>query len=445
MNIVILGAGKIGSYLATVLSREEHNVIVIDQNPKPLEKISRSADVATRVGSGTDWQVLEEFVDQQPQLFIAVSSDDETNLIACAIAKNLGYPKTVARIRDSNYLNQSRLDFGRLFFVDHFIGMELIVAHDILRWILHPGTMTIENFAHGAVQLRTVTIPPDWKGVNQKISELDFHKNLLVGLIRGEGKRLIFPRGSDKILAGDEVTLIGDTKLMSEELPSLFGVLQKKPQSVVIAGGSSVAIHLARILQEQKISVKIIEPDEQRCYQLAEALPKATILNQDFTDLNFLITEKVGAADVFVASTTSDESNILAGALAKQAGCNQVLAIISDASCAPLLKKLGITYTVSERVSIAARIQSIIHADAVISVASLYENQAKIMEIKVSSDCRIVGTPLADLNLPPDCLIALIYNRGQVMIAKGNSILTPGDTIIVLSSPKAVNDLEKIF
>ena len=455
MNIVILGADSIGSYLATTLSREEHNVIIIDRDPKALEKVSHSADVAVRLGSGTDWKLLEELLEQNPQLFIAVSSDDETNLVACAIAKNLGYPKTVCRVHHPSFLNRSRLDFGRLFFVDHFIGTEIILAHDIFKCISHPGNVAVENFAHGAVQMRTIVIPENWKGANHRICDLTLPDNLLIGLIHRKSiypdaslssESIIFPRGQDLILPGDEVTLIGDSQVMLN-LHELFNTPFKEVKSVVVAGGSPVAMQLCPILEQQGIHVRLIEKDEELCRTLSEQLPGATILNHECTDLNFLLSERVSYADVFVACTESTETNILTAALAKQAGCEEVIALVSDESYAPLLRRLGIFYTLSERVSVANRIHAIIHEESVLSVASLYENKANIMEVKVSSDAQIVGIPISDLSahLPQDFLIALIENRGRIMIAKGNNILAPGDTVIVICSPQNVDQLDKIF
>ncbi len=454
MNIVILGAGDIGTYLAQTLSKEEHNVIVIDHDPKPLEKLARSADVATRVGSGTDWHILEELLEQSPHLFLALSSSDETNLVACSIAKNLGYPKTVARVHQTSFLHRSRLDFARMFFVDHFIGTEMILANDIFKYIINPGNIAVENFAHGAVQMRTIIIPENSGVSNKSIAQLKLPESLLVGLIRrkpafGEEmttERIIFPRGQDFLLPGDEVTLIGETKVMSQ-IGSFFGTPSKQVRSAVIVGGTPVAVQVCKILEEEGTQVRLIEQEEERCRFLAELLPGVTVLNQDPTDLNFLLAEKVQLSDAFVACTSSNEKNILAAALAKQAGCSEVIAQVSDESYAALLRRLGIFFNVSEKVSVANRIHAIMQEEAVISVASLYHNQAKIMEVKVSSDSQIVGIPIADLGryLPEDFLIALIENRGRIMIAKGSNILAPGDTVIVICHPKHIAELQKIF
>ncbi len=445
MKIVILGAGIHGSFLAKTLAEEEHDVIVIDVDPKALERVSRVADVATRLGSGTDWKVLEELADLSPDLFIAMSSDDETNLVACTMAKNLGYPKTVARIRQNAFLDHSRLEFSRLFFVDHLLGTELTVAHELFKHIVTPQNQVIENFALGSVQLRTVVIPDNFKQAGVPLSDVKLNDHLLVGLIKRK-ELLIFPKGYDYLMPGDEATLIGDTHVMSS-VTDFFGIPKTHISSVVIVGGSGTTIHLCKLLEEQHISIKIIEQDETRCEKLAKLFPKATILNHDGCDFAFLQEEQIEKADFFIASTQSHDTNILAAALAKEAGCNNVLALVSDESALPFLKKMGISNILSEKASLARQIHAIIENDAIISIASLYNSQAKIMEVKISPDSNLVGSPLSDLhaNFPSDFLIAMIENRNGVMVPKGSSILTPGDTAIVICSPNSVSAMQKIL
>ncbi len=455
MNIVILGAGEVGSYLATTLSEEEHNVVIVDKNPQALEKVSQKADIAVKHGSGTDWKLLEELLDHNPHIFIALSSDDETNLVACSIAKNLGYPTTVARIRQNTFLDRFRLDFARLFFVDHFIGTELIVAHDLLKSISHPGNLAVESFAHGSVQMRTILVPSHWPYFKKNLSELPLPKNLLVGLIRRKSfqesqirpkEKIIFPKGQDYILPGDEVTIIGEVDEMMQ-LYHFFGIPYKKVSSVTIAGGSSIALHLCRLLIESHIHVTIIEKEEKTCKMIAEQFPEAIVLHQDASDIHFLIEEQMFRSDFFLCCTRSNETNILIAALAKQAGCKEVLTLISDESYSTLLRRLGILFSLSEKVSIAHRIHAILHQGSISSISSLYHNQAKIIEMKVSSDSEVVGIPIRNLknHLPLHFLIALIENRGRITVAKGDHILTPGDTIIVICSPEHIQELEKIF
>ena len=234
MNIVIVGAGDLGHYIATILSKEEHNVILVDTDPKNIERAIQNLDVAVRHGSGTDWQLIDELYELFPDMLIALNGDDETNLVSCTIAKQLGYPRTIARIRDHNYLNRTRLDFGRLFDVDSFVGPELLAAHNILKYMLSPNSLMVESFAHGAVQLRTLAVPPRWHKKGREISTLELPEGVMIGLIEREidekrggiaiGKRqVLFPHGSDRILPNDKVTFIGETTVIAE-IHQFFGI-----------------------------------------------------------------------------------------------------------------------------------------------------------------------------------------------------------------------------
>lgn len=446
MNIVILGAGRKGSYLAHILSQEKHSVIVIDKDPKKLEKISEEADVATVRGYGARWKMLDDLIEHNPSLFIAMTGDDETNLVACSIAKNLGYPQTVARVKDIGFLSKSRLDFGRLFFVDHFLGAEVLTAHDILKSIMNPEDLAIENFANGMIQMRTIQIPDSWKKYNIPLNALELPRELIISLIRRKTSEIIFPRGEDHILPGDEVTVIGETRVM-HNLHDIFKCGIKKVKSVVIIGGSDVALKLANILERLSIKTKIIEKNEKRCSLLADLLPKTTIINASGTDLEFLESEQVKYSDLFIACREDDRDNILISLLGKQVGCKKILALISDISLSPLLRELNIGCTLSEKVNIANKILSIIHAEKLISIASLCDNQAKVLEIRVSPDSELVGIPLADLRseLPEKLLIAAIENKGRIMIGRGNRIISPHDTIILITSPEHIHELQDLF
>lgn len=452
MNIVIVGAGDVGMYIASTLSAEEHNVILIDKSATRLEQASWNLDVATRVASGADWQLLDELMELNPDVFVAVTENDETNLVACAIAKNLGYPKTIARIRNARYFNRTRLDFARVFDTDYFIGPELLVAHDIVKYIQQPGSLAVESFAHGAVQLRTIRIPTRWRHETKPLAQLALPDDVMVGLIHrpnADGKeknKVIFPHGSDHILPGDEVTFIGESEAIAD-IPRFFKATQHTIQTAVLIGGSLTAMNLARLLHPRGVSIRIIEKDPDRCRILSEQLPFCTIIHHDGTDLSFLRAEKVGRADIVIAATESDEVNILAAMLAKEIGAQDTVVLLSSTAYTPIINKLGINYVVSPRVSAANTILSLTLSGRVSSVVSLYDNQAEIVEIKVSMQSRVAGIPLNELGplLPKDFLICMIQNRGRIMIANGNRIISPGDTVIVISHPRHLRDLEKIF
>lgn len=459
MNIVIVGAGDVGRYIAAMLSKQEHNVILIDKNSKILEEVAFNLDVATRLGSGTDWQLLDDLIELSPNLFIALTGDDETNLVACAIAKHLGYPRTVARVRDNRFLNRTRLDFGRIFDIDYFLGPELLVANDILKYLISPGSLMVENFAHGAVQMRTFAVPAKWRKHDRPISKLHLPQGLMLGLIRRSKSKtidptyahdskheIIFPHGTDHILPGDEITLIGESDVIADA-HNFFNIPQKTVHSVAIVGGSLTAINLAKLLKNRSIDVRIIEKNYEKCCQLADQLPDCRIINEDATNLEFLKADKVGKTDIFVACTRHDEINLLTGLLAKEAGCHDVVTMLSNTNYVPLLPQLGLNYSVSPKISAAHHVLSQVLSGKVTSLISLYENQAEVLEINVSMSSKIVGIPLSELGqlLPKDFLIAVIQNRGRIMVAHGNRIISPGDTVIVMTSPHHAQELEKIF
>ena len=200
-------------------------------------------------------------------------------------------------------------------------------------------------------------------------------------------------------------------------------------------------------LEHRNIEVRLIEKDYAKCCLLADQLPNCRIINEDATNLEFLRAEKIGRADIFVACTRKDETNLLTGLLAQQAGCQDVVVMLSNTSYVPLLSQLGLNFSVSPRISAAHHILSQVLSGKVTSLISLYENQAEILEIEVSLNSRIVGIPLSELGqlLPKDFLIAVIQNRGRIMIAHGNRIISPGDTVIVITSPQHVQELEKVF
>jgi trk system potassium uptake protein TrkA len=242
------------------------------------------------------------------------------------------------------------------------------------------------------------------------------------------------------------VLFIGETDVIAT-FHHFLDISLSTVDSVVIVGGSLTAVNLARDLCEHGISVRMIEADTEHCYTLADAVPAATVINHDVTDLKFLLSEKVDQSDVILAATPSDETNLLVSVLAREAGCKNVVAMIAQAKYLPVIKRMGITHVVSPRQSAASRVLCIAHDDKVSSMISLYENQAEIMEVKVSMDSKVVGIPVSELGpqLPRDFLLAVIQNRGQIMIANGDRILSPGDTVIVISHPAHAQDFHKIF
>lgn len=446
MNIVIVGAGNTGRYLATLLSENQHNVLVIDKDKKKLEQLSQTLDIATRVGSGDDWQLLDSVLELFPDLFIAMTQNDDTNVVSCSLAKQLGIPSTIARVHDNRYLNRTRLDFGRIFDVDHFICPELLAASELMKYIVSEGSLAVKYFLHGAVQLRTVKIPDDWSKEKESLNQLDMPEGVMIGLIYRNKSQVIFPHGKDLIMAGDEVTFIGGTEAIGD-LSDFLSIPRQKIRSIVLVGGSPTAFHLAKMLERGEYSVRIFEKDYERAVFLSEHLSHTTIINHDALDIDFLRSEKVGNSDLIISCTSHDATNLLAVLSGREAGCRDVLMLLLNQATAPILQKLDINHVVSPIMLSASRILSRVFTGGVSTLVSLYDNRAEVIEVTVSMNSKVVGIPLSDLGplLPKNFLIAIIQNRGRIIIANGQRILSPGDTVILITSPEHVAEVEKVF
>jgi trk system potassium uptake protein len=449
MNIVIIGANALALHIALLFSEEEHNVTILDEDQKQLDIARTSMDVAIRRGSGTDWQLLDDLLETLPDVLLALTENDEKNLASCAIAKHLGYKKTIARIKDSHFFNSPRLDFGKIFYVDRFIFPELLVAHNIFLQLTAPSAVNVQYYAQGVVQLRTFVLPEKFKKENINLKDLLMPKGIVIAFIarqENHEKKWIFPKEEDTLKKNDEVTCIG----LSDSFYSLYSFLGLKEdilESVVIVGGSLTALKLAKELERQEISTKIIEKDYGRCVYLADSLKYATIIHHEGIDLDFYRSEKIGASESFIALTDNDEINILAALLAKEVNCKQVIAQVSSIKLEPLLKKHGVNHVISSMTIIADHLISRILSNSLTSITSLYEGKAEVMEIEVSENAQITGIPLDNLKdiLPKDFLICIIQNRGRVMVAQGNRIISQGDTVIAVTHPHNIEKIKLLF
>lgn len=450
MKIAIIGAGDVGFHIASELSKENHDVTVVEKNERRLSEVTRSIDVRARKGLGTDWQLLDDLHADVPyDALLALTDNDETNIVTATMAKHLGYPMTVARVHDGRLLNRTRLDFGHIFHIDHFICPELMVADKISKYIFSNG-FHIERFAHGAVEMRTMTVPSRWQGGGKRLHELDLAslKAMIAVVHRVENghHRTFLPHGGDVILPGDEITVIGKTDMM-ESVHEYFGGKKAALESVVIIGGTRTGLHLAKIMENRGVACRIVDRSHDVCTRLADELQLVTVIQEDGTDLDFLRSERVGAQDAIVACTNHDEVNLVASVMGKNVGAGKSVALLSSPKYRMLVEQLGISHAVSARLEAAHQILSFAKGERVTAMTTLYDEEVEVLEVNVPLRSSIAGIPISELGpeLPSDFLIAVIQNRGRILIAHGNRILSPGDTVIVVCHRKARAFLEKVF
>ena len=243
MNIVIVGAGTIGFSIARLLSKNGHNVVLVDEDSKKLESPSKKLDVSVRCGSGTDWRLLRELQEGFSDYILALTQLDEVNLTICSLAKSVGFSHTIARVRQPYFFQGASIDIKKIFHIDYFISPEWSVAHDLRKTMASSHSLSVEHFAHGSVYMRTFVLPKSWKKTHKPLMELNCPQGVVIGLIvrqQEEGKKdIIIPHGGDYLFPQDEVTVIGEANAV-ESMGSYFGLSEKKLSSVVIVGGTLV-------------------------------------------------------------------------------------------------------------------------------------------------------------------------------------------------------------
>jgi len=463
MHIAILGAGRTGTYSAERLSNEGHSVVVVDKDKERLKEVQHSLDVATMQGSASDPTILQELMEDHPEIVFAATDNDNANLVACSLLKQFGNPKTIARIKEPKFFANSMVDLGRLFHVDHLVISELLVAEQIANAIIHGGHHS-ESFFHGNVLLRSIVVPQGSPMAEKSLAEIRKRKgDLLVGVVHRQ-KRVVaedlsrqllllearddtfFPHGADRILAEDELVLIGASDTMHEAF-ALFGVTEILPKTVLIAGATPAGIHLAKLLHPHGISVRVVDNRKDRCEACAVDLPFAAVIHQETESRDFLKSEHVDTVDFFVAVTENDETNLLLGLLAHELGCSRVSVVVTDEVSCRLAEKQGISYVISPRVVTIDRIAALVTMHKVNAVVSLYDGKAEVIQAKISNNSPLAGIPLSVLGpkMPKELLFAVIYNRGRIFIASGSHILSPRDEVLVISHPKHRALIEELF
>ncbi len=442
MNIFLAGGGRVGFHLARLLSLEGHDVTVIESDMNRVEQVDYALDVSVVEGSAASVMLMTELGVASADLFVSVTGSDEVNLIAAAAAKGLGAKNVVARVDEPVYF-ESNILYETVLGIDYILSPEALTALEIAKYIESPGVVSTEDFGRGLVKMRQLRVTKSPTSGGKALKDIHFPTGTLVGAITRNGQTLI-PHGDSTIEPGDVVTFIGERDQIDHML-SLFKGREEKAEKVTIMGGSSIGMHLARILEERGQSVKIIDWNLSRCNQLAAKLKKAKVVCRDATSRVALEQEHVDRADVFVSCTRDDEKNIMAGVLAKEVGAAQTIAVVHQPDFAPLVRKLGIDHAVTPRASIANRILRLVHQQNISTLAVLEEGDIEIVELTVNGDSALHGKALKDVRLPRGALVASILRGEKVVVPKGDSVVQSGDSVIVIASAELLDAVQKLF
>ncbi len=451
MKIVIIGDGKVGYKLAKQLSVENYDVVMIDSNEKKLKYAVDRLDIACVTGDAADARVQRDADVPHADLVIACTSADECNMLSCLIARRLGAKHTIARVRNPIYFNQIGLLKEDLH-LSMAVNPEHIIADEIGRLLLFPDASKIETFVKGRVELVEFMIQKESRLVGMSLADMyeKFQIKLLVCAVEHCGDVLI-PDGDYVIRQGDKLHIAVSHQEM-ERFFRLLGKHKAKVKKVIICGGGRVAYYLAVQLCAIGMQVKIVERDVERCEELCELLPKATIINGDATDHDLLIEEGIEAADAFVALTGMDEENIITSLFAKSQGSAKIITKINEDRRALMVEDFGIDSIVSAKTATADAILSYVRArknsQASANVETLYQlvdDKVEALEFIIKSETDYTGIPLKNLEIKSNNLIACIARKREIIIPGGDDCMMAGDSVIVVTMEKRIEDIEDIL
>ena len=412
MRIIVVGAGDVGHHIAERLVREQHEVTVIEQNPATARDLRGKLDALILEGSGASIEVLERAGISEAGLFIAVTNQDEVNLIACMLANNHNVPRIVARIRTLQYSKREWKRNVENLGIDLLINSDSVVAEEIVHAVSYTAAAEVAEFAGGRVVFLGYPI-----GVNNPLIGISMRT---LGEIRGLYRMIVtgISRDSQTIIPhGEDVVELNDTLYFvcnKRDLPAitdLFGFEERETKNVFVLGGSRVGSEVAARLAAMKYRVKIVERDPELCQELAAKVESVRVFNTTGTDIDTLINEGLDSSDVFIAVTDDDESNILCSLLAKRHGAKRAIALVNQPKYVSLAPTLGLDVCISARLATAAEILKYVRRAEVVSMAVIERSDSEVIEFLPSADNPALGQPLKQLNMPEGAIIGAVLRR----------------------------------
>ncbi len=451
MKAIICGAGQVGSNIARELAAERIDVTVIDPRADLIEKIGNSLDVRAMVGHASHPSVLEAAGAADCDMIIAVTFADEVNMVACQIAHSIfNVPTKIARLRARDYLQEIWSD---LFSRDHMpidviISPEIEVARAISRRLSVPGAFDVIPLADNKLRLLGVRCNANCPLLHTPLRQLttlfpDLHIQTVA--IERDGKRIV-PRGDDELYEGDEVYLVVETEHVARTMVA-FGHEEPEARRIVIIGGGNIGQSLSEDIAENfsGVSTRLIESNREQAQKVAQSSARTVVLHGSGLDPEILEEANVAQAETVIAVTNDDEVNILSSLLAKRYGAERVFTLVNTATYAPLMGPLGIDVVVSPRAITVSTILQQVRRGRIRSVHSIGDNFGEIIEAEALETSPLVGMPLKNAKLPRGLIVAALVRDDGVVMARGDTVVSAGDRVVLFAAKEVVKRVEKMF
>ncbi len=457
MKAIIIGAGEVGFHIAKLLILQGNDVVLIDESEEACHRVDEQLDLLSLRGSGSSPYLLKASGIDEADILIAVTNKDEINILACQIAARYNVEIKVARVSNPDYFSSESGLTPQDFEIDLLVNPEELCVAEFLRLLKMPEAREIAEFEDGDVQLVSFRVKKSNPFIGKSLEELG-ENGLLTDIRfaaisrrttqRISSRNIIIPKGKDVLQQGDDVFVIG-SRIAVEQLFRMSGILfTQRLERVIIVGGSTIGVQLARELEENATDVKLIEADPIKAELASQHLRRTTVLHGNY--LQFRLLEEAGVIDVngFVAVTGDDENDIMACMTAKENGAQRALALIQQPRYLPLLTGIPrLDGVVSRHLSVVSNILRLIRRGHIVSVASLREIEAEVIEIVAGVNAKIVHKTLVSFKtkFPPDAFIGAVIRRSKLIIPNGQTVLQPADRVIVFCMPDAIPIIEDLF
>ncbi len=450
MKIIVIGCGKIGKTIIEHVSKEGHSLVIVDNNREKVEELIERYDVMGVVGNGASLDIQEEAGVKFADLVIAVTPEDEINILVSMVAKKLGASSTIARVRNPEYLRQTKL-------MQEELGLSMVVnpeqetADEIINMVNLPSLLKLEPFAKGKVNLVEILVEENNPLIGETLITMNkkIKTKVLICAIQRAGN-VIIPNGNFKIEQGDRLSITANASSLVTFLKEL-NLIKSPLKNIMIIGGGKISYYLAKELSNKKYHIKLIEMNKNRAEEMAELLPKVDVICGDGTDHELLIEEGIEASDACIALTNVDEENIIVSMYATGLKIKKVIAKIKRNSFLTMVNDLGIASIVSPKDIVASKIISYIRAlsnkrgSNVLTLYKLVNNQVEALEFDAKKKEKFYNKPLKDLNIKENCLIACIIRDGNVLIPSGNDFIQLNDRVLVVTTHQQFDDLMDAF
>ncbi len=450
MKIVIIGAGKISSAIIKHVTAENHEVTVIDPSSDVIEEIVESFDCMGLVGNGLLSEIQLQAGVNKADVVIAATRSDETNMLACLLARSLGAKSTIARIRNYEYSKQ--IDkLKETLGITMTINPELESAREIARIMNFPNAIKVESFGNGNVDLAEFFVPENSPLVGQKLLDLN-HKNELNVLVCAvqRGDNIVIPNGQFTLEAKDRVH-ITCKRLEARKFMEKLGFLDSRLKRVLIIGGGGISLYLAEELAKNNFDVKIVENNKDRCLELSELLPRVKIIYGDGSDQRLLSEEGIENTDAVICLTGNDEENIIISMYANKKKVKKVITKINKVSFGELMESVEMASIVYPKEITASQIVSYIRAtnnsrgSQINKIYKMVNDKVEILEFKANERSKILNKALRDLKLKQNIIIAGVIRNEEYILPTGSTIIENNDSVIVVTTNTILNDLDNIL